>query len=356
VEAAAADGWLERPEEAFRHYADAGLASVCVQEKHMGSRAIVAACRSAADAAARFGDSARLGAVLSKGGRPFFDSADDEAFLVDAVRDAMDAAGLWDRLATGWIVLDGEALPWNAKAGSLIRDTFAAAGAAGSEAARAAAAAFGMAAARGSGPAAALAARAAERGSAFAAFRRAYNAFVVPYAGTADLRFAPFHVLAAETGVFAAESHAWHMGIAGRLAAASSGAIVPTEWREVSLTDASQMESATLWSEEPTAAGREGFIVKGPHLALLPNGTAPAIKVRGRDYLRIIYGAEYDRADILPGLKKRATGRKRTLARIGTSLGLESLARFAERASPARVHEAVAAALAVASEPVDSRL
>ena len=355
VEASAAEGWLERPEEAFRHYRAAGLAKVCVQEKHMGSRAVAIACRDADVARQRFGDGTRLGAVLSKGGRPYFDDPADEAFLVDAIRAAMDGAAMWDELGTGWVALDGEALPWNAKAGSLIRDTFAATASAGVEAARAAANAYGAAAARGSELAAALATQASAQGAAVAAFRRAYGVFVVPYGGIDDLRFAPFHVLASEAGVHAGESHRWHMEIAERLAL-KSNVIVPTEWREVTLADTAQCEATALWWDEMTAAGREGFVVKGPHLALLPNGVAPSIKVRGKEYLRIIYGAEYDRPDILPALKKRATGRKRALARIGTSLGLESLARFVERASASRVHEVVAASLAVASEPLDSRL
>jgi protein phosphatase len=355
VEASAAEGWLERPEEAFRHYRAAGLAGVCVQEKHMGSRAVAIACRDADIARQRFGDGTRMGAVLSKGGRPFFDDPADEAFLVDAIRAAMDASGMWDELRTGWVTLDGEALPWNAKAGSLIRDTFAATASAGAEAARAAANAYGAAAARGSEVAAALATQASAQGAALDAFRHAYGVFVVPYSGIDDLRFAPFHVLASEAGVHGSESHGWHMEIAERLAVRSN-VIVPTEWRDVTLADTAQCEAAALWWDEMTEAGREGFVVKGPHLALLPNGVAPAIKVRGKEYLRIIYGAEYDRPDILPALKHRATGRKRTLARIGTSLGLESLARFVERASASRVHEVVAASLAVASEPLDSRL
>ena len=356
VEASHLDGWLERPEDAFDHYAKASLAKVCVQEKHMGSRAIIVACRDDSVARERFGDPRRLGAVTSKGGRPFFDAEAEEAFLVDAVRAAMEGAGLWDELATGWVVLDGEALPWNAKAEPLIRDTFAATASAGAEAAEAARSVFEAAAARGVQGMAALATAAKARGEAIAAFRRAYGAFVIPYKGIGDLRFAPFHVLAAEGRVFAEEGHRWHMQLAERLAAAGGETLRPTAWREVDLADPDQRASCVRWWEEMTTAGREGFIVKGPHLAPLPGGTAPSVKVRGRDYLRIIYGAEYDRPDILPSLKRRATARKRTLARVGTALGLESLALFAEGASTARVHAMVAASIAIASEPLDSRL
>ena len=49
------DDLLEHPEQAFSAYATAGVASVLCEEKHMGSRAVLLICRSAQDAAARFG-------------------------------------------------------------------------------------------------------------------------------------------------------------------------------------------------------------------------------------------------------------------------------------------------------------
>ncbi len=49
-----AEGWLERPEEAFAHFRERGVTEVVCEEKHMGSRAVIALCRSARAAAARF--------------------------------------------------------------------------------------------------------------------------------------------------------------------------------------------------------------------------------------------------------------------------------------------------------------
>lgn len=352
VEASAIEGWLERPEEAFAHYAAAGIDHVCVQEKHMGSRAVVVACRDAAAAARRFADDGRLGAVTTKSGQSFFSSFDEEAVAIRRVREAIGRAHLWEALSTDWIVLDGEMMPWSAKAGSLIRGTFAAAGSAGSEAATALERAATAAAARGVEGAGSLALRASERAGAMEAYRRAYR----PFVAGGPLAFAPFHVLAAEGCVFVSEPHSWHMARAQEMATASDGFVLPTEWRDVDVTDPAEVADAVAWWERLCDGGREGFVVKGPGMSPGAKGVAPAVKVRGREYLRIIYGAEYDRPETLPGLKNRATGRKRTLARVGMSLGLEGLARLAEGASLARVHEAVAASLAVASEPIDARL
>lgn len=352
VEASATVGWLERPEEAFAHYANAGVGRVSVQEKHMGSRAVVVACRDEAAAARRFAADGCLGAVTTKSGHPFFADLAEEGTVVGRVRDAIDRAGLWDSLDTDWLVLDGEMLPWIAKARGLITGTFATAGAAGSEASRALREAATRAAARGVEGTDRLVARAADRVAAMAAYRNAYR----PFVGGGELKFAPFHVLAAEGKVFVDQPHDWHMRVAARLAEASDGFVIPTKWRDLDPADMAQVADATAWWEKLCAEGREGFVVKGPGLAPQGKGQAPAVKVRGREYLRLIYGPEYDRAETLPGLKKRATGRKRTLARVGMSLGLEGLSRLAEGASLARVHEAVAASLAVASEPIDARL
>ena len=82
----------------------------------------------------------------------------------------------------------------------------------------------------------------------------------------------------------------------------------------------------------------------------------PAVKVRGKEYLRIIYGPDYDTPDHLERLKQRGLGRKRSLALREFTLGLESLERFAKHAPLARVHECVFGVLALETEPVDPRL
>ena len=96
----------------------------------MGSRAVALVCRSLEAARARFGAPGdQLGAVWTRTGRPFF-SGELTAQFVDRLRAAAEAAGLFDELGTPWLLLDGELLPWSAKAGQLLRDQYAAVGAA----------------------------------------------------------------------------------------------------------------------------------------------------------------------------------------------------------------------------------
>ena len=82
----------------------------------------------------------------------------------------------------------------------------------------------------------------------------------------------------------------------------------------------------------------------------------PGLKVRGREYLRIIYGPDYTEEVHLDRLRSRAVGRKRSLALREYALGLEALDRVARGEPLWRVHECVFGVLALESEPVDPRL
>ena len=121
---------LEHPEQAFDAFRADGVDHVVCEEKHMGSRAVALVCRSLEAARARFGAPGdQLGAVWTRTGRPFF--ADElTAQFVDRLRAAAETAGLFDELETPWLLLDAELLPWSAKAGQLLRDQYAAVGAA----------------------------------------------------------------------------------------------------------------------------------------------------------------------------------------------------------------------------------
>ncbi len=82
----------------------------------------------------------------------------------------------------------------------------------------------------------------------------------------------------------------------------------------------------------------------------------PAVKCRGPEYLRIIYGPEYDSPDNLERLRVRRLAGKRSLASREFALGIEALERFVRREPLRRVHECVFGVLALESEPVDPRL
>ena len=273
------------------------------------------------------------------------------------MRAAVGAAGLWDELGTGWVLLDCELMPWSVKAGDLLRHQYAAVGAAARAALPEAARLLGEAAARGV-DVAGLAGRTASRAANAEAFTAAYRRYCWPVDGLDGLRLAPFQLLATEGAVYHERDHSWHLGLADRLAAAAPALITQTRRLRVDVTDPHSAAAGTAWWEDLTAAGGEGMVVK-PHANLTRAGRGlaqPGIKVRGREYLRIIYGPDYTEPANLARLRDRNLGRKRSLALREYALGLEALERGARGEPLWRIHEAVFGVLALESEPVDPRL
>jgi protein phosphatase len=348
---------LERPEEAFAHFRDRGVAEVVCEEKHMGSRAVIALCRSTNTARARFGIiGEETGAIWTRTGRAFFnDGAMSEALLA-RLRAAADTAALWQELSSDWLLLDAEIMPWSAKAGSLIESQYAPVAASSREGFAAAAEAFARASARYP-DIAALRERFAERAERAARYADAWAPYVWPVAGIGDLKVAPFHLLASEGRVWFDHDHIWHMGLADRLASAD-GVVTATQWRSVALDDEAACRDATAWWEALTSAGGEGMVIKPRDFVSRGKRglIQPALKVRGREYLRIIYGPEYDAPENLVRLRERGLGGKRNLALRELALGHEALKRFVACEPLRRVHECVFAVLALESEPIDPRL
>jgi protein phosphatase len=349
---------LEHPEDALGEYRREGVGQVICEEKHMGSRAVVVVCRDEQTARDRFGvDTGQTGMIHTRTGRPFFDSdADTEAALA-RVRAAADAAGLWDELATGWLALDCELLPWSAKAMDLVRRQYASVGAAAHAGLSATLTTLEQAAARGLDVAGVIATERARLNDADL-YRDAYRRYVRPVDGVGDLRLAPFHLLAAEGAVFTDRDHLWHLERLDRLVSASPDWFSTTGRVTVRLEDDASQAAAIDWWEQLTARGGEGMVVKPiGFTAQGRKGLAqPGIKCRGREYLRIIYGPEYVDPSQIDRLRSRNLSRKRGLAVREFGLGVEGLSRFVGKQPLYRVHECVFGVLALESEPVDPRL
>ena len=125
----------------------------------------------------------------------------------------------------------------------------------------------------------------------------------------------------------------------------------------VDLGDPASRAEGVTWWEELTAAGGEGMVVKPlANLVRDPQLVQPGLKVRGREYLRIIYGPDYTEPGNLERLRQRNLSRKRSLALREYALGIEAVERLVAGEPLWRVHEAVFGVLALESEPVDPRL
>jgi protein phosphatase len=126
----------------------------------------------------------------------------------------------------------------------------------------------------------------------------------------------------------------------------------------VDLNDELSAAAATDWWLSLTGSGGEGMVVK-PLDFIARRGAdllQPAVKCRGREYLRIIYGPEYTDPEKTERLRSRSLAKKRRLALAEFALGMESLERFVRREPFHRLHECVFAVLALENETVDPRL
>jgi PNKP (polynucleotide 5'-kinase/3'-phosphatase) family adenylyltransferase-like protein len=314
-------------------------------------------CRDQQVAGDRFGvHDATNGAIYTRTGRPFL-NPDLTGQLLDRLRAALTTTGLWDELGTGWLLLDCELLPWSAKAEDLLRHQYAAVGAAARSALPTAVQALQAAHAAGI-DVDALLTRTLARTANAEAFAQAYRRYCWPTDGLRGIRVAPFQLLATEAATYHDRDHGWHLDLADRLAAAAPDLVQATRRLAVDTTDPDSTTTGTAWWQELTGAGGEGMVVK-PYTNL--NRTRrglvqPGIKVRGREYLRIIYGPDYTEPANLQRLRQRGLGHKRSLALREYALGLEALERAARGEPLWRVHEPVFAVLALESEPVDPRL
>jgi protein phosphatase len=143
-----------------------------------------------------------------------------------------------------------------------------------------------------------------------------------------------------------------------KITAAGAPVFFTTRHRTVDVTDQASEEEAAAWWDTMTASGGEGMVVKPlPFVAKGSRGLVqPAVKCRGREYLRIIYGPEYTIPENLTRLRQRGLHAKRSLALREFALGIEALERFVRHEPLRRVHECVFGVLALESEPVDPRL
>ncbi|MEU5104350.1 polynucleotide kinase-phosphatase [Streptomyces sp. NPDC021354] len=399
------DGYLEHPAEAFAAYRADGVRQVVCEEKHMGSRAVVLVCRDEEAAAERFDAPEGVsGALYTRTGRPFFDDPTTTERILQRLRGTIGHEGLWEELDTDWLLLDAELMPWSLKAEGLLRNQYAAVGAASGAVFPGALAALESAAARGV-DVAGLLGKQRERAVDAAAFTEAYRRYCWPVGdpgqgwpgeksetgarrvvgprgtdGLDGIRLAPFQILAARGRSLAELPHDQQLALIDRIVereeldAYANNSIcafvpkyvnrllAPTRRLIVDTEDEASVAEGVRWWLDLTEAGGEGMVVK-PLAGLVrkEGGTGgrlvqPGVKCRGREYLRIIYGPEYTRPENLDRLRERHLGHKRSLALREYALGLEALDRLAEGEPLWRVHEAVFGVLALESEPVDPRL
>ncbi|MEO1352401.1 MAG: polynucleotide kinase-phosphatase [Cyanobacteria bacterium J06635_15] len=351
-------GLLEHPAEAFAYYRKLGIETVVCEEKHMGSRVVVIVCRDQTVPQSRFGipdDS--LGICYTRTGRRFFDDPELEAALLTRLNQALTQTGFWETFSTDWVCLDCELMPWSAKAQGLLKQQYAPVGTAARQGLGAAVGCLQQASDRGV-DVSVLLDQYQQRSELAQQYVAAYRRYCWPVAALSDLKLAPFHILATEGQVHTDQTHDWHMQQIARVAHADAELLLATQYKVINVNDEASCAAGIAWWEALTAAGGEGMVVKPmDFIRQTQKGLVqPAVKCRGAEYLRIIYGPEYSLPEHLQRLRYRGLSRKRSLALREFALGVEALERFVRRAPLREVHECVFGVLALESEPVDPRL
>ena len=350
---------LEHPTEGFTYYRNQGVSKVVWQEKHMGSRAIVVVCKDPEVARKRFSVSGEtIGVCYTRTGRPFFDDSKMENALLSQVKQSIDIAHLWEALNTDWFCLDCELMPWSVKAQELLRQQYAPVGTSARVAFAEAVASLGTTGNRGIEVKELLEIY-QKRSDTISGYVDAYQKYCWSVKSISDIKLAPFHLLASEGVVYFDKDHIWHMEMLSKLCKSSENSVMfRTSYEAVDLHDEISVNSAIQQWEELTNQGGEGIVIKP--LDFVARGkrglVQPAVKCRGREYLRIIYGPEYTLQKNLDRLRARGLSHKRALAIREFALGVEALERFVNREPLSKVHECVFGVLALESEAVDPRL
>ncbi len=352
-------GWLEYPQLAFDYYRSNGVREIICEEKHMGSRAIVVLCRDREVATKRFGIAdGSLGSCYTRTGRRFFADVDLEAAVLDQLLSALGQTRFWETLDTDWVCLDCEIMPWSVKAQELIRQQYAAVGAAARASLSPAVESLQQAAKQGVAVDDLLT-RYQLKHQMAEQYRLAYQPYCWPVDGVGDIKLAPFHVMATEGVTHIDKTNLWHMDTIRQFSEFNSeDCLHATSLRRIDLEDEDSVVAAEQWWHELTSAGGEGMVVKSNDFVVRGKRglVQPAVKCRGREYLRIIYGPEYTAPENLIRLRRRGLSAKRSLAIREFALGIEALERFVKREPLRRVHECVFSVLALESEAVDPRL
>ncbi|NDJ25629.1 polynucleotide kinase-phosphatase [Nostoc sp. B(2019)] len=357
VETSSTLGYLEHPAQAFAYYHQEITEVVC-EEKHMGSLAVVVICRDLVAAEKRFGVvDEGIGICYTRTGRRFFDDPALEAELLARVNAALSQSGFWEEFNTDWVCLDCELMPWSAKAQGLLREQYAPVGVASRLALNDAVSLLQQASDRNVEVSTQLS-HYQQRAEMAHQYITAYRRYCWSVTDISDLKLAPFHILATEGAAHIDKDHRWHVEQIAKICQSDPALLLATAYKVIDLTDPSSQAEGIHWWEQLTAAGGEGMVVKP--MQFIVQGSRgivqPAVKCRGQEYLRIIYGVEYSAPENLQRLRQRGLSLKRSLAMREFALGVEALERFVSHTPLRRVHECVFGILALESEPVDPRL
>lgn len=348
----ALDDYLEHPKEAIDYYRSMGIERMVAEKKHMGSRGILFLFKDK-DAGFKYVGRETLGVIYTRTGRKFFDE-ETEAKILSKINKALTSKDYFHQYGTEFVLLDAEIMPWNLKAKELISSLYAHV----SENAILDRRLLKSKIERAVGQNEELVKWLEEYKDKLAnahVFKEVFQKYCWEINEIDEIQIAPFHLLAHSNETFFHKPHTWHME-KNKEFASMDNLFIETEYMVIE-DEASEKEVINWWNTI-TKDGHEGIVIKPEPFIAKSKGklVQPAIKVRGRKYLHIIYGMDYLDQENLNRLKKRNVGKKQKLALREFALGIEGIQRFVNGESIERVHECVLGTLSMESDRVDPRL
>ena len=300
---------LEHPESAMDYFMDRGETNIWAEHKYMGSRGYILAFRDPSQANQLGYTSPVL--INSRGGFSFFREVDDKIKIWNNIESFMTLKGL------DFVMLDCEILPWSLKAKRLIDLDFYV-----------------------PGECAQLSRKYAGYGDLEATDKymdtlelysqetplevRAFN--ILGCGNITQKRNGKMHFCDVQCGLF--KDRSWHYELLKYL---NFEYVKSVHAYPIDLFSRQQRTHICMKWEEFCKQGGEGFVFK-PNNAVeyLNNGymLQPALKVRGKDYLRLIYGIDYLEENYFRKVAFRKTKMKRLLAIQEHEVGINILRSF----------------------------
>lgn len=285
--------YLEHPRAAFEYYRARGINELVAEYKYMGSRAHILVFKDIEKAIAMgYG---RPVIILSRNGYNFFDgSSPYYDFIYDDIK---------DKMTSDFIIFDAEILPWSLKAGKLIKYDFLM-----------------------PGECAYLSRKYSNKDYTSA---EKFISTVKVYSNEGDLEIYPFHILAygdIEKGKNNRyrfinyvngyeQNHIWHAMYINKF---ENDIFKRLNYHYINLKDKSTMDhSVEQWEKYCINGLGEGFVYKPMNFKNISSSgylIQPALKVRGPEYLRIIYGIDYLDEEYFKKLTFRKISSKRKMA------------------------------------------
>lgn len=345
------EDYLEHPLEVVEEYRKQGATHIIGELKHMGSRAVMIVFDNE-ETAMEYTSQKDLVVIYSRNGRRFFNPSTHE-LMSTKIRGILNKVDYFKKHDTRFAIYDTEILPWNTKGQGLLNNQYLPVldGAMGLNK-KIQENMIGCSKVRK---------EILEEVERNIANTHKFKEQLENYCWDTNvegIKIAPFHLLAHENRTYFNRAHTWHLAHFEELISAGD-LFVETPHIVVDVNDEDSIANAVRFWEDITAQGYEGvmfksffFFQKNKEGELI----IPMLKVRGKDYLRIIYGINYDSSEILNRLKRRSTKKKRALHYQEMLLGAEGLRSFVTNQPQEEWQKYVFATICLANERTDHRL